>query len=658
MFPFRRRHQKKESEHDGPPFIRTSPSLPELSAQGIPWPENLVDISALPPANEPIQSPSKGAAKTSFHSNDGPIPFHKPFWTSSAGTGKDAAATAAAGKGAISALYMNTHPPVAFENRKGTFATRPRPSQKRSRNPTTFNIMVVGAQGTGKTSLLRLLLDTADISPTATADQRANMESFLRGSPKRTENIQTACVEICESKYDRLLLSVIDTPGLDFHHGHELKLERQVTSIVKYMDTQFADTLSEESKVVRQSKGDQHIHLCIYTVDPFSIMSASARKALSLLPSRTRSETTISHTNEHTPLHDEESDDESDDEDWSSLTMSPADIHVIRRLTKRANVLPVIARADSLTNDKLAAIKRVIRRDLDAAGLDFGVFGPIKDLQQLNKIPSKSKVNGNGHANGNGNSEENGDEAAVQSSEDGDADGDGDDASDVPEERTARPIIKLRASRTTKRRMSHSRSRRELSDAANEPVASEIDADSVASVRFSAHIVAKGDLGDALPFALIAPEYRRRKTPKPRPVSSMSEAHSTMTMTEAESAMPAPSEDGHAVSVADSSFTSPTSPTTDASSSRNFSYLAGPPADLKGVFVRRFRWGTVDVLSPEHCDFAALRTAVLSTHMKMLKVRTKEVLYEKFRTEKLLARRATANISEDATRRLLEDLGI
>ena len=110
---------------------------------------------------------------------------------------------------------------------------------------THFLLQVVGAQGTGKTSLLRLLLDTADISPTATGDQRANMEAFLRGSPKRTEGIQTACVEICESKYDRLLLSVIDTPGLDFQNGHELKLERQVTSIVKYMDTQFADTLSE-----------------------------------------------------------------------------------------------------------------------------------------------------------------------------------------------------------------------------------------------------------------------------------------------------------------------------------------------------------------------------------------------------------------------------
>lgn len=36
----------------------------------------------------------------------------------------------------------------------------------------------------------------------------------------------------------------------------------------------------------------------------------------------------------------------------------------------------------------------------------------------------------------------------------------------------------------------------------------------------------------------------------------------------------------------------------------------------------------------------------------MLKIRTREVLYERYRTEKLLARRATRNISEDETRRM------
>lgn len=99
--------------------------------------------------------------------------------------------------------------------------------------------------GTGKTSLLRLLLETADLSPTATMDQRAAIERFLHGKPKSTTGIDTAVVEICESRFERLLFSVIDTPGLDFVEGRELKLERQVSSIIKYIDNQYADTMNE-----------------------------------------------------------------------------------------------------------------------------------------------------------------------------------------------------------------------------------------------------------------------------------------------------------------------------------------------------------------------------------------------------------------------------
>jgi hypothetical protein len=43
----------------------------------------------------------------------------------------------------------------------------------------------------------------------------------------------------------RVLFSVIDTPGLDFIEGRELKLERSVNAIIKYIDAQYADTMSE-----------------------------------------------------------------------------------------------------------------------------------------------------------------------------------------------------------------------------------------------------------------------------------------------------------------------------------------------------------------------------------------------------------------------------
>lgn len=52
-------------------------------------------------------------------------------------------------------------------------------------------------------------------------------------------------MEISESRYDRVLLTVIDTPGLDFGEGRELSVERQVTNIIRYIDQQYADTMIE-----------------------------------------------------------------------------------------------------------------------------------------------------------------------------------------------------------------------------------------------------------------------------------------------------------------------------------------------------------------------------------------------------------------------------
>lgn len=344
-------------------------------------------------------------------------------------------------------------------------------------------------------------------------------------------------------------------------------------------------------------------------------MTTAARRALSALPSKTRSQATVSYRPEVLTPDKEGLEEDSDDEDeWSNLSMSPADIRVIRRLVKRANVLPVIARADELTNDKLTAIKKVVRRDLDAVGLDFGVFGPVKtdDIVPKAQPQEQTEANGNGdapHENRNGvtNGHTNGD---TNGTTNGHTNEDEEQSSEEPEERRSRRVIKLRPVRLP-RRESRSRSRRELAEVENEPAAADIDTDSVASIRFSAQTLSKQELGNMLPFALIAPERVRRRRALKAPVDvPLSESGHT------ETELVPPSEDGHAMSVADSTLTTPISP---SSSSRGFSYLAGPPANLRGVFVRKYRWGTIDVLSPEHCDFAALRTAVLSTHMKVRK---------------------------------------
>ena len=308
--------------------------------------------------------------------------------------------------------------------------------------------------------------------------------------------------------------------------------------------------------------------------------------------SRTLSEVTVTSVSQSTNLNGGTNVQEDSDEELGDLGMSPVEIRVIRRLSVRANVLPVIARADSLTDDTLIAVKETIRRDLKNAGLDFGVFGPART--------AKDEVRTNGHESVNGseniNKEPNGVEKAENS-----------DDSDVSEDRPSHPVIKLRPGRV---RVSRSRSRRNLKSAAEREGAapSSLDRDSIANVRFSAHIVAKKDLTSLLPFALITPENacKRKQAEKARPGSMVSQSSSYS------SAVEDPSENGH--TGVDNTVRSLISPS--SASTRNIAPLQTPDA-LKGVFTRKFRWGVVDVLNPAHCDFPALRTAVLSTYLKV-----------------------------------------
>lgn len=232
-----------------------------------------------------------------------------------------------------------------------------------------------------------------------------------------------------------------------------------------------------------------------------------------------------------------------------------------------------------------------VRTGLAEAGIDFGVFGPSSTTPSAN-TPKNQTHFASPDARGNAHTSD----YAV--GEDSDEHGEG-------EERQARPVIKLRSARHANgRTLSRSRSRRDLSQAAEDdrrPVSPDAtDIESVANVRFSAHIIAKTDLSTLMPFALIAPETSKRR---PRPESSDSRLLASTQ----------PSEDGHPAGAV------PQTPTSSYSV-RNPTFLQGPPDDLKGVFVRRFRWGTIDILDPNHCDFAALRTAVLSTHLKVCRV--------------------------------------
>ena len=59
--------------------------------------------------------------------------------------------------------------------------------------------------------------------------------------------------------------------------------------------------------------------------------------------------------------------------------------------------------------------------------------------------------------------------------------------------------------------------------------------------------------------------------------------------------------------------------------------------DGRQVRGRAYPWGIVEVDNEEHCDFVKLRQMLVRTYMEELREYTNDVLYENWRTEKLLS---------------------
>ena len=64
------------------------------------------------------------------------------------------------------------------------------------------------------------------------------------------------------------------------------------------------------------------------------------------------------------------------------------------------------------------------------------------------------------------------------------------------------------------------------------------------------------------------------------------------------------------------------------------------PEALARSFQRRYRWGNIDVLNPHHSDFLGLRACIVSHHVDALRDST-QARYEEYRAERLEVRRQT-----------------
>ncbi|KAH9468386.1 hypothetical protein MJO28_006833 [Puccinia striiformis f. sp. tritici] len=164
-----------------------------------------------------------------------------------------------------------------------------------------FTLMVVGESGLGKTTLINTLFSTELAMP---KDYRRR---FAKQLDKTTE-IDIIKAEL-EEKAFRVQLTVIDTPGF----GDYVNNRDSWVPIIDFIDDQHESFMRQEQQPRRTEKLDMRVHACLYFIRP------------------------------------------------TGHTLKPLDIETMKRLGSRVNLIPVVAKADTLTPQDLERFKQRIR---------------------------------------------------------------------------------------------------------------------------------------------------------------------------------------------------------------------------------------------------------------------------------------------------------
>merc|ERR1712168_1250482 len=167
-----------------------------------------------------------------------------------------------------------------------------------------FTLMVVGESGLGKSTLINSLFLTNLYPDRELPDAEAKI--------KQTVQIESSTVEI-EERGVRLRLTVVDTPG----YGDAIDNRECYKPILDYIDAQFEQYLHDESGLNRRNISDHRVHCCFYFISP------------------------------------------------TGHGLKPLDIEFMKSLHNRVNIVPVIAKADTLTK---AEINRLKKRVLEEIG--------------------------------------------------------------------------------------------------------------------------------------------------------------------------------------------------------------------------------------------------------------------------------------------------
>ncbi|KAG5925620.1 septin [Claviceps africana] len=212
------------------------------------------------------------------------------------------------------------------------FANLPNQWHRKSvRKGFNFNVMVVGESGLGKSTLVNTLFNTSLYPP---KERKGPSHDII---PK-TVQIQAISADIEEAGV-RLRLTVVDTPGF----GDFVNNDESWRPIVDDIERRYDAYLDAENKVNRMNIVDNRIHACVFFIQP------------------------------------------------TGHSLKPLDIEVMRRLHTKVNLIPVIAKSDTLTDEEINSFKARILADIKHHGIQI-FEGPRYELDDEETIAENNEI--------------------------------------------------------------------------------------------------------------------------------------------------------------------------------------------------------------------------------------------------------------------------
>ncbi|KAG5646238.1 hypothetical protein DXG03_004065 [Asterophora parasitica] len=203
--------------------------------------------------------------------------------------------------------------------------------------------------GTGRTTFVNTLCEQEVLAhKIIDSPETANVEEVVTIRPVNNTVFLTSH-DYAELEEDnvRISLTVVDTPGF----GNNIDNEHTFQEIVTYLERQYDDILAEQSRIKRNPRfRDSRVHAVLYFISPTG--HAYVLKDL-LLFTRACLRLCL-------PLF--------------LRSLKEMDIELMRRLSPRVNVIPVIGRSDTLTPSELREFKQRIKEDIEYYGIPIYNF--------------------------------------------------------------------------------------------------------------------------------------------------------------------------------------------------------------------------------------------------------------------------------------------